>query len=382
MTRKKIIFFVQGEGHGHITQAISMYELLISKGHEVCAVVLGSSSTRTTPDFLFRKIKSPIVKVKSPNFVFDKKNKSVKIIPSIIHNLFQINAFRNSLRITHLLLKLHKPDVVLNFFEPPIGIYYFFRNPRFPMICIGHQYIYLHRDFRFPRGFLVNQLAIRFYTRITATRAAKKLALSFYPLPEVSSSQNLVIVPPLLRDEVFGLKPETKDFYLIYLVNSGYMEDIINWHRRHPDTELHCFTDTFDKDVQYHSDTFFLHPISDSEFLEKMAETRGLITSAGFESVCEAMYLGKPVLMVPIEGHFEQYCNALDAFKSGAGIYNEKFDISRLLEYASVYTYNNYGFKEWVNESGESIYKEIRMCLNRYDTVQEPVIGSLKNAAG
>lgn len=32
--------------------------------------------------------------------------------------------------------------------------------------------------------------------------------------------------------------------------------------------------------------------------------------AAGFESVCEAMYLGKPLLMVP--AHIEQDCNISD----------------------------------------------------------------------
>ena len=44
-----------------------------------------------------------------------------------------------------------------------------------------------------------------------------------------------------------------------------------------------------------------------------MADCSAMASTAGFESVCEAMCLGKPVMMVPVEGHFEQYCNARDA---------------------------------------------------------------------
>lgn len=49
-----------------------------------------------------------------------------------------------------------------------------------------------------------------------------------------------------------------------------------------------------------------------------MAGCKAYASTAGFESVCEAMYLGKPILMVP--AHIEQDCNAYDAEKSGAGI--------------------------------------------------------------
>ena len=54
---KKFILAVQGEGRGHMTQAISMYELLIENGHTVCAVILGSSGKRDIPQFFFEKIK-------------------------------------------------------------------------------------------------------------------------------------------------------------------------------------------------------------------------------------------------------------------------------------------------------------------------------------
>ena len=52
---KKYILAVQGEGRGHMTQAITMYDLLIEQGHTVCAVILGSSSRREAPAFFFRK---------------------------------------------------------------------------------------------------------------------------------------------------------------------------------------------------------------------------------------------------------------------------------------------------------------------------------------
>ena len=56
-----------------------------------------------------------------------------------------------------------------------------------------------------------------------------------------------------------------------------------------------------------------------------MAGCKAYASTAGFESICEAMYLGKPVLMVP--AHIEQDCNAYDAMKAGAGIIGDSFDL-------------------------------------------------------
>lgn len=55
-----------------------------------------------------------------------------------------------------------------------------------------------------------------------------------------------------------------------------------------------------------------------------MAGCKAFATTAGFESVCEALYLQKPVLMVPV--HIEQECNAFDATRAGAGIRSDRFD--------------------------------------------------------
>jgi len=83
---------------------------------------------------------------------------------------------------------------------------------------------------------------------------------------------------------------------------------------------------------------------------------RGYISTAGFESICEAMYLKKPVMMIPVEGQYEQACNAIDGEISGAGIKGASFDISKLMDYLPNHTQYN-DFKHWV-EKTESIFLE------------------------
>ena len=55
----KILFIVQGEGRGHLTQAISMEKLLRSNGHEVVEVLVGKSESRRLPGFFIRNIQAP-----------------------------------------------------------------------------------------------------------------------------------------------------------------------------------------------------------------------------------------------------------------------------------------------------------------------------------
>lgn len=357
---KKYILAVQGEGRGHMTQALSMYDLLIEQGHTVCAVILGSSGTRDVPKFFFEKINAPIVQLQSPNFVSDKKNKSINVPKSVIYNFSKLKTFRKSLKTIDALMKEHQPDVVINFFDLLIGLYYRFYRPSAKLVCIAHQYIYFHPDFEFPEGHWLDRAAIKFYTKLTATGSSKNLGLSFYKIH--TNNEEVVVVPPLLRKEVFNLEPKKDDFYLVYLVNRGYFEEVLNWHSQHPETTIHCFTDQpelIHDAYRFDRNTLFVHAINDTLFLEMMSKARGLASTAGFESVCEAMYLGKPVLMVPIQGHYEQFCNSRDAYKAGAGIFSDSFDLSKLANFSSTFDGSNPWFKNWVANAKHRIYNEI-----------------------
>lgn len=357
---KKYILAVQGEGRGHMTQALSMHDMLIEQGHSVCAVIVGSSGRREVPAFFLDKIKAPVVLLPSPNFVTDKKNKSINIAKTLVHNLGKLKTFRQSLKQINALIKEHQPDVIINFFDLLISLYFRIYKPNTKLICIAHQYIYFHPDFEFPEGRSIDKAAIKFYTRLTALRSSKNLALSFYNIH--TPNDDVVVVPPLLRKEVFDLHAQRENFYLVYLVNNGYFEEVIEWHRNNPEVELHCFTDQPDKlnaDYAFDKNKVFVHALNDKLFLEMMSKAKGLASNAGFESVCEAMYLGKPVLMVPIQGHYEQFCNSRDAYKAGAGIFSDRFDLSQLASFSSTFAGENSLFKNWVANAKHRIYNEI-----------------------
>lgn len=328
------VFAVQGEGRGHLTQAIAVYEMLTQRGHQVKAVLIGSSSRREIPVFVKERIKAPIITYPSPNFVTDKENKSIRIGKTIRHNLFQWKQFRKSIALIKEILQQHQPDIVLNFYEPLIGLGSMFKPMHPNIVSIAHQFLYLHQEFQFPGGGNASdRLAIQQYTKLTAKGSSKLVALSFYPLQQ-QVYKNIIVSPPLLRKEVAAQELYEGEHLLVYLLNSGYMQDIINWNKANPETTIHCFTDSATvKGKWQYNDSLCFHSLDDQKFLRYMAGAKALVTTAGFETVCEALYMGKPALMVPVQGHFEQWCNARDGAKAGAGIYADGFDLSALLNY-------------------------------------------------
>ena len=51
-------------------------------------------------------------------------------------------------------------------------------------------------------------------------------------------------------------------------------------------------------------------PITNNEFVEDMAKSKGVLCGAGFETPAEALFLKKKLMVVPMKGQYEQQCNA------------------------------------------------------------------------
>jgi uncharacterized protein (TIGR00661 family) len=194
---------------------------------------------------------------------------------------------------------------------------------------------------------------LKINTRITSFGADKLLALSFRELPDIPKKK-IYVVPPLLRKSVLQLEPTNEGYIHGYMLNQGYADEITKWHNQNQKTELHFFWDKKEaaEETVIRKNLVF-HKINDAKFLNYMNDCSGFASTAGFESICEAMYLGKPIMMVPTAGHYEQKCNALDAYLSGAGIISEDFDLTTFIEYIPVHKSNYKDFRKWVNKADQ-----------------------------
>nr|WP_302828648.1 glycosyltransferase family protein [uncultured Bacteroides sp.] len=357
----KVLFIVQGEGRGHLTQAITMEELLRRNGHEVVEVLVGKSNSRRLPGFFNRSIQAPVKRFLSPNFLPTPANKRVSISRSIAYNLVKIPTFLKSMHYIHRRIEDSGAELVINFYELLTGLTYFLKRPSVPQISIGHQYLFLHHDFKFPDKNKYSLWLLRFFTRLTCLGAQEKLALSFREM-EDDEDARIRVVPPLLRREVLCCESVNGDYLHGYMVNAGFGENVADWHNKHPEVPLHFFWDKPEEEEECRvDDTLSFHQLDDVKFLHYMAGCKAYATTAGFESVCEAMYLGKPLLMVP--AHIEQDCNAYDAARTGAGIIADEFDLGKLLHFSKNYQVNTI-FRQWVRSCDWRILRRIEMDMS------------------
>lgn len=359
----RYIFIVQGDGRGHMTQAISLRELLCRNGHEVVEVLIGKSPQREIPSFFSDRMNTVLSTFESPNFQTNAEDKQSTIYRSAALSLLYLRKYMKSIHFIHDKINTLKPDAVINFYDLVAGFTYALFKPEVPMFCIAHQYLFLCPDYPFPPKRKKMVEALKIYTKLTCMGASCLLALSFTK-KEDHPAKNIRVVPPLLRKELFGHQPEEGDFFLGYMLNSGFASEVIAWHEKHPETPLRFFWDKKNAEpITRHDETLHFHKINDRLFLQYMSRCKAYATTGGFESVCEAMYYQKPVMMVPV--HIEQECNAYEAQELGVGIASEEFDLSRLQEFVPRYKPNT-EFADWLDES------EKRMLRVLEDTSVKP----------
>ncbi len=355
----KYLFIIQGEGRGHLTQALALCDMLRRNGHEVNEVLVGRCKGREIPQFFLDKIGVDVAQFDSPSFDYGKAGKRGAVLPSMMRNfrITSVNRWLRSVRMIADYISKSDADVVVSFYEFLLCFANIFRPIRKPIFVFGHQFMVDHTGFKQRSALLDRVQMLRLNNAICSYGVERRLALSFYPL-ESKRSRDPIVVPPLLRPEIFDLEVSEGDYILGYMLNPGYLSDVEEWKRRNPEAKVHLFWDKAGAaECEERMPGLWLHKINDELFLRYMAGCRGYITTAGFESVCEAMYLGKPTLMIPV--HIEQEINANDAASVGAGDVSSKYDLSRLERAIRNYSVDTQKFREWVDSSEKIMLKEL-----------------------
>ena len=351
----RYLIFIKGDGRGHITQALALTQLLTRQGHEVCALIVGCEQTTHLPAFLFAKATVPVERIYSPNFAPDARYKGISWSKTILEGLRSSASYRQTFVRIKQLVALYNPDVLINLFEPMLTLYRLRSRNRLPMVSLAHQYLMLHQEFTFPRGRRVERSVVRNYTRFTRLTGDKMLALSFYDFPD-DEKRHIYTVPPLLRSEVFERTPTLEDHFVIYVLSHGLAEDIQAFNRENPELRIHAFWNKKDAPETWDaSPTLTFHQLSDTLFLDKMASCQGIACTAGFETVCEALYYRKPAILMPSANQYEQYVNAYDAEKVGAGKMVKTLDLRQLKRFLPTYLPQHQEYLDWMKRGAEKL---------------------------
>lgn len=307
----RIIYGVSGEGSGHATRSKEILSRLVKK-HKVKVLVYGKS-------YEFLKNFFDVVKIYGLHLYYKKG--SVDYLKTVLGNLKRLpNELGATRSVAHDLIRDFSPEIVISDFEPVSGMIARFK--KLPLISLDNQHIFTNCDVRYPKKFakeaIINKLVIKSYL----PKINETLITCFYH-PRIIK-KNTYLFHPIVREKILKQMPLKGKHVLVYQTASGDDSIIKILNRCKQKFVFYgCNRDIVIRNVR-------LKKFSENGFIRDLASCSFVITNGGLSLISEALYLGKPVLSVPIAGQVEQIANAYYLNKIGYGRY------CRQLTFASV----------------------------------------------
>jgi uncharacterized protein (TIGR00661 family) len=129
-------------------------------------------------------------------------------------------------------------------------------------------------------------------------------------------------VPPIIRPEIIDAVSERGDHLIVYSSGEARLLEALKSSR--VPCRVYGMRGGPADDETDGNLTF--RPRSNEGFVDDLRTARGVIAGGGFSLLSEAVYLGKPMLAIPLRGQFEQLMNARYLEREGYGICAEEAD--------------------------------------------------------
>ncbi len=296
----KILYGVCGIGAGHYVRSKILIEHL-SKDNEV--FILGGLSAYGYLKEYFKNV----YWIEGLEFAF--KDNKVLSLGTILKNIKKISK-KNYDLLKKVKAKIDKfePDLVISDFEP-FSIYYGKEN-KIKTISFDNEHYINEGEFSFPKEYKLDYLKTKF---IINFYKSDNLVVYLLPGQKLRNESNAKIVLSLVRDSILKSKSKKGDYILVYT-------SIVNYHGLFE--VLKKFDEKFiifglqdnkvDKNLVFRT-------FSNTEFDKALVNCKAVITSGGINLISEALYLKKPLLVIPIKNHFEQILNSLFVKENGYG---------------------------------------------------------------
>jgi len=282
----KILYALQATGNGHISRAMELLPFLERYG-KVDLFLSGANSTLP--------LDAP-VKYRSNGLSLFYTCKGTLDYWKLARSISPFRIMKEARD-----LPVEKYDLVLNDFECITSIAC--AKKKVPSVNFGHQASFLSD--KTPRPEKPNKVGE--WVLQNYARASQYIGLHF-------ESYDDFIYSPVIKSEILQAEPVNKGHITVYLPS-------------YCDNELIALLTPF-KD--HHFEVFSrqtkvpgtignitLMPVNKENFNRSLISCHGIVCGAGFETPAEAIHLKKKMIAIPIQGQYEQKCNAAALKKIG-----------------------------------------------------------------
>lgn len=303
----RILYALSGQGRGHTSRVLAISALLQERGHDIHFACGGQAREILTaqgyPVLAVPALRQEIVgnRLSVPRTIA-RNWKRVVFGPRIVARIAEA-------------MQALQPDLLVTDFEAytPRAA----RRIGLPVLSFNHQQVVTETTYDLPLKHRLNASFIAAaISRIAPPDAAHVLLTSFF-YPPLKRPERTTLVPPIIRREIQACEPTRGEHVVVYFNDARGTEPVVEALAQ-VEAPFILYNFTRPTDPSRYPNLVFKEPDM-TGFVEDLATARAVICTAGFTLISESLYLGKPALVVPNCGIFEQTINALFLERDGLG---------------------------------------------------------------
>ncbi|PRP93401.1 hypothetical protein ENSA5_43000 [Enhygromyxa salina] len=297
----RIVYALTSQGRGHSSRVTAMAEALEARGHELlfCA---GGGAGRLLADQGREVIEVPVLR-------HLMHNNHIRLWTSLLQVGKKAIETRGVVDGLIERFETFQPDLLITDFES-----YSVRAAQrmgLPLMCFNHQQILTHTRYEVPRRYAWDAWVARLVINTVMPRQPEHVVVSSFFYPPLRYPGQATLVPPILRAAVREIEPSAGEHVLVYHNDPTGIVGLIEAMQAMPEQRFIAYNFERPPDAANTMPNIEFKDPNIDGFLVDLASAKAVVSTAGFTLISEALYLGKPLLVMPNGGIFEQTLNAL-----------------------------------------------------------------------
>lgn len=297
----RILYGIHGTGHGHAMRGLTLARALPQ--HEFLFVANDDAPAVLEKEFRVERL---------PNLGTVFKNYKVDLGATVKRALPLLLDRKKYIRQALDLIEKFRPDACmtdLEFFVPRAAVI-----AGLPCLTLDHQHIITCCKHNLPPDMFWDNAIQGITPRWLFRPTEANLLISFYA-PPVLPRYKAIVAPPILRQKVLDLSPRDDGHILVYQSNSTHRR-LIDFLRTATDRTAYVFGYA---QTEGQAGNVIFRPKSEDEFLRLLEGCAYVVQGGSHTLMSEALYLGKPILSIPLKAMLEQRFNGLYLERLGFG---------------------------------------------------------------
>lgn len=304
----KIFYSMSGEGRGHASRAAAIVDNLRHQ-HDITLFAPHQAFDFLAPRYGAR---SGVRVERIPGLRFHYTSGRLNLTKSIGTGLQFWGSLSSAVEWLSSRIESQHPDVVITDFEPLL--------PRaaerrgVPYISFDHQHFLTSYDLSaLPSSLRWWASAMKLAVQSHYAKQTQTIVTSFFHCPLLAGHEDTISVGPIVRSAM-RRATATRGDYLVSYLRKHTPERVVRELEAAP-----CEVRVYGLGARQPRGNLKFNPFDAHQFVEDLAGCMALVGAAGNQTLGESLHLGKPVLALPEDRHFEQRINAFYLQERGYG---------------------------------------------------------------